>query len=174
MSDGPHRSLPLSPQWRKVSARLENDACSETEIVDEIQYALTRNFGALPETQRRLLLLPTEPIDNGTAPTERLGTILVEQRERPENKGVPSGATHRRVVAAALRIFGEEQLRSVKEHWYRELPPSEAQRLETRMQKSWGECDCVALAEELVTHANGDSRPPPPRKQTGLDKGPQL
>lgn len=174
MSDGPHRSLPLSPLWRRVSARLENDACSESEVVDEIQYALTREFGGLPEAQRRLLLLPTEPIDNGTAPPERLGIILVEQRERPENKGTPSGAVHQRVVAAALRIFGEEQLRSVKEHWYRKLPPSEAQRLERRMKDSWGECDCVGLAEELVSHVSRGSGPSPSRKQTGIDKGPQL
>ena len=174
MSDGPHRSLPLSPQWRKVSARLENDACSRTETIEEIQYALTQDFMELPETLCRPLLLQTEPIGNGTAPPKRLGIIVVEQRERPENKGVPSGAVHQRVVAAGLRIFGEEQLRSVKEHWYRELPSSEARRLETRMVGSWGKCDCAALAEKLVSHASGGSSPPPPQKQTGLDKGPRL
>ena len=174
MSDGPHRSLPLSPRWRKVSARLENDACSETEFVDEIQYALTQDFRELPETWRRPVLLQTEPIGNGTAPPKRLEIILVEQRERPENKGVPSGASHRRVVATALRIFGEEQLRAVKEHWYRELPSAGARRLETRMQGSWGKCDCAALADEIVSHASGGSSPPPPRRQTGLNKGPRL
>ena len=39
MSDGPHRSLPRSPRWRKVSARLENDACSRTETIEETLFA---------------------------------------------------------------------------------------------------------------------------------------
>lgn len=173
MSDGPHRSLPLSPRWRTVSARLENDAFSETEIIEQIRHALTQDFEELPETQRRPLLLQAEPTGNGTAPPMRLGIILIEQRERPENKGMPSGAIHRRVVAAALKIFGEEQLRSVKEHWYRELPSAEARRLETRMQGTWGKCDCAVLAAELLSYVSRGSSPPPPRKQKGLHDGPQ-
>lgn len=54
MSDGPHKSLPMKPAWRKVAERAANPACARDEVSGALLPALARDWtdGVPPDVVR--------------------------------------------------------------------------------------------------------------------------
>ena len=44
MSDGPHRSLPMRPQWKRLAERAHNQAFSVEEAGDAIVDAVSQDW----------------------------------------------------------------------------------------------------------------------------------
>ena len=44
MSDGPHRSLPMRPGWKKVAEYADNEASARDEVRDAVESAVEKDW----------------------------------------------------------------------------------------------------------------------------------
>lgn len=135
MSDGPHRSLPMSPSWKRFAGQVYNPAVSTEEARDALQAALEGDWRrevpiSLLQTIRRTLSDSQGQLFQDLVP-ERLqrlqaeaagyplGDRLVWQAIRVVEKGQSGDTALWEATREALVERAQSGARQVEEHYYR-------------------------------------------------------
>lgn len=189
MSDGPHRSLPLRPGWRRVAETADNKASTPDEIAERVPAALNEDWNQ--EVPRRLVT-GTRKILTDTQGT-LFATDKMEQLQalRPDCAGAPLGAVllDHAVEVAAAGMNGPEAMvkavegalidraanscRQVEEHYYRETSLQRSGNVRKRIEDGIRQAPINALAHSLSGYSAGPGVMRP-KKRPGLDEGVEL
>lgn len=185
MSDGPHRSLPLGREWKRVMERACNEAFASDEVEASLDYAIRSAFtpdaindinallfgagqrGLFPDSDRMQLEAIRARYRADPAAEElvdcAIGAFALEASSVPDIDSI---------VQAAASEYCERHLLAVEEHAARASTPD----LRARMM---GRLDTAAravrmglgarLVRDLVT--GGPARPP---RRDSADDGPPL
>jgi len=188
MSDGPHKSLPMRPGWRRVAERAASPAYEPADICDALQPALARDWGdEVPgelvrgldeilrgpqhlfrdEQVRRLESLRPLTAAHG------LGVLVLECAIEVAIAGDGDPDALVTAVANALALRASRGALQVEEHYCRASRTPRAQNVRTRIDQGIGGTSFTDLARQLLNRqAAPASRSP--AKQQGLDDGVRL
>lgn len=188
MSDGPHRSLPMPPCWKRVAERCANPAFSADEITkalipalkqdcqSELTPALIDGIRNICDDQGMSLFK-----DDPRARFEALrpiagcglgGTVLDNVMELS-----PSAAARvddlASAMAAALEDWAARRSRQIEEHYYRKSTAPRALNTRARLDQSIATSSLAALAREILKL---DAKPTARQtvRMQGLDDGVRL
>ncbi len=186
MSDGPHRSLPMRPWWRRLAERADKCAFSEDEVAEALVPALEAECRKelAPTFLQGLQSVSAEPGLFGPAEVPQFGNLSAQApsglaRRVFENFAVlsPAEAAQPNCLVRALEnaIHGEAQryFRQIEEHYRRNSSARRAQRERDRLNDALGRASIGAVAQKLL-------RPDGPRDvsrvqaKTGIDDGVRL
>lgn len=188
MSDGPHRSLPMPPRWKRVAERCANVAFSTDEITTVLIPALRQDC----ESQ-----MSPEFIDGIRNVLEDQGTFLFKDDPKPRLEalrdlaGCGIGATllnnlmelspnvaaevndFATAMAAALEDHAARSARSIEEHYYRKATAPRAVNTRKRLDQSIASSSLAALARQILKL---DEKAPARQtvRMQGLDDGVRL
>ena len=186
MSDGPHRSLPLRPWWRRLAERADKCAFSADEVAEALVPAL--------EAECRKELAPTflqalqsalaEPGLFGPAQAPQLAnldghTSAGLARRVLDNIAVlsPVDAADfnclQRALENAIRGEAQRYFRQIEEHYRRNASARRAQRERDRMNEALGRADIRAVARRMLQSPSA-TRVTPMSVKSGLDDGVRL
>ena len=186
MSDGPHRSLPMRPGWRKLARRAANCAFEAAEVSAAFIPALESQFHAevSPSLLKDLAGLAAEP--TLFSPLETPQVEVLRSRARYgmetlifENLAVLSSddlaridrlkiATANALLAKATQFVGQ-----IEEHYVREQSLGEGKQVRRRLDEALAAADIGGLVQRLLQ----PSGPPGVTrvvKKSGLDDGVRL
>lgn len=165
MSDGPHRSLPMPPSWRRVAERCANIAFSTEEITNALLPALQQ------DCQNEL---NPELIDGIRSVFDDQASSLFKDDARPRLESLravagcgigltllnnvmelsPSGAAElgdfASAMAAALEDHAARSSRQIEEHYYRKSTAPRAMNTRTRLDQSIAASPLAALARQIL------------------------
>lgn len=188
MSDGPHRSLPMPPCWRRVAERCANIAFATEEITNALIPALQQ------ECQSEL---SPELIDGIRSVFEDQGSSLFKDDPRPRLEALrevagcgigatlldnvmeisPSGAAEledfAKAMTAALEDRAARSARQIEEHYYRKSTAPRALDTRKRLDQSIAASPLAALARQMLKLDEKPAARATIRMQ-GLDDGVRL
>lgn len=187
MSDGPHKSLPMRPGWKKFAERAAKAAFEPDQVADAAAPALEGDWNeeVAPHIAAVRNLLGDKK--QGSLPFGDQNTAELEalRRINPGNtlwRAVIDGVADAVVnglagtdalvsgVTSALLDRGARGIRQVEEHYLRRTDESRAVRVRTRMEQGISSTPIAGLARRLCgldpVHAAVQ-----PRKLEGLDDG---
>ena len=191
MSDGPHRTLPLNQNWKKVLELVENPACSMEEIHEKLNYALKEELsktvlksvcGILDGMNQGL------PFPEGRTPEimQRFKFLREKHRGTVSNDVLLDNATmtamdgrgKERMFEEAVKNSQEEVLdthvRSMEEHCFRKPDGKDPFFIRDRLYEMRAAADISSLASKTVSEVRSGIKGEKPRNKTGLDEGPKL
>jgi hypothetical protein len=187
MSDGPHKSLPMRTNWRKLAERAANHNFQSDEIAEAIPAALTGDWEdeGCDELVRQLRVVLND---------DRQGTLFdqpVEEKLEALNKISGSGFPLRRLVLECVtqevesgvldsnavsngveRALGERLARGtlqVEEH-YRRSTDEGADRVRHSIQNAALQTSLSEITNRLLKTGDKSGNPPSSKKD-GLDDG---
>jgi GNAT superfamily N-acetyltransferase len=184
MSDGPHRSLPMRPAWKRVAECGDNRAFAPDEVGDALVPALEQDsrgelatdfidtfcglYGSLFKDQLGPALEALRP-----AAGCGIGHVLLDHAIQLAAGGETSIDAAVKAMTNALTDRAARGSRQVEEHYCRKSTESRAQHVRARIEQAIGERSTAitALARKVLKM---DSAPTPsarPLKQQGLDDG---
>jgi hypothetical protein len=189
MSDGPHKTLPMRPGWKRLSERAYKASYAAAEVAAAICPALADDWraevsdGIIRQVRMVVgadaggfLFADQAERDLGTlrgvAPSPLAGLYIDCVREaladgfRGENACL-AGAE------AALNERAACGIRQVEEHYRRNVDIARTDNVRSRLDAATGEAPIRALAREVLTGRLGPIGRPP-AKRTGIEEGPQL
>lgn len=186
MSDGPHRSLPMSPRWRRVAMRTDRDAFAPEEASESLALALEQDFRAAlrPSFLARMRDVVEEPTLFGDDTAARLGAL------RPAAEGglervvldnlcylsaeeAANFANLQTAIAMAAHTSAIQRGRQMEEHFLRTSTAPRARDMRGRYESAIGVTDFTAFASSVVA-ADPERRLAAPAKRSGLDDGVKL
>lgn len=188
MSDGPHRSLPMPPRWKRVAERCANTAFSEEEITNALVPALQQDCQSE---------LSPELIDGIRGVFDDQGSSLFKEDPRQRFEALrdvagcgigvtlldnvmelsPSGAAEfndlARAMTAALEDRAARSARQIEEHYYRKSTTPRALNTRARLDHSIAASPLAALARQILKL---DEKPATRQtiRMQGLDDGVRL
>lgn len=180
MSDGPHRSLPMRPHWKRCAERAANVAFSMPEFGESLTISLWKDLSApLAQIQAALvdggqskLFINGQALDSirppGSASAQALP--MLDSARSAVERGL-SGREALRFAAEAA-IFGHTRsvLRSMEEHYLRCDQRAACNRLTKRFQSALAPDAVRNLATRLL-----EGKPPMMRLALrSIDDGPRL
>jgi len=185
MSDGPWKSLPLRPHWKRVARQAENGAFSLEDLSRALATAVRKEAEKLPLGAVRRAVLSS---DQGVLfEADLLREFEGLRREHPGSKIVQTffaclrdhaadGPVRREMVESAVadtlyECIGDHS-RAIVEHYYRKRPSSTVP-VDRRLSDACRLSDFQALASQIAAPCDASSSSPP-EKQSGLDDGPPL
>jgi hypothetical protein len=185
MSDGPHKSLPMRPAWRRVAALAANPNSAPDEIRSAVRPALrhdwhqglpaqlVRDVGQIlcdppplfsDDTIRRLESLRRSTPPNG------LGDLLLDcATERAISRAGGREALVAAVVQA-LAVWASRCGYQIEEHILRKSPTPTSENIRARIEEGMSGAPFAELARELIDREPG-SASRDPLKQEDLDDG---
>lgn len=185
MSDGPHRSLPMPPGWKRVAERSDNAAFSCEEISTALIPALEQDCRAemspelidgvrvVLEAQEASLfkedVRPQLEALRGVAGCG-IGRALLENVIEQSPKGAAELDALPGAMTAALQDRAARGARQIEEHYYRKSTTPRAQNTRARIEQSIANSPLEALARQILKLDARDSARPSLRQQ-GLDDG---
>jgi len=188
MSDGPHRSLPMSRGWKRVAERAANQAF----VLEEISYALPQALeedchneiapdflddlrNVFQDHESSLFKEKMRPRLDDLRSTAGcgMGRIVLEHAAQVAERG---GTGMDGLVEAATNALTDRAARgarSVEEHFYRKSSSPRAQKVRERIEQGIAGAAINGLARKIL---KVDPRPSssPALKQRGLDDGVRL
>lgn len=189
MSDGPHRSLPMSRAWKKFTECINNEAFSDEEVRDAIVAALEQDWRK--QNMDGLVRKVSEVLSDGQANlfyeqrAERLKLLRREAASFPlqrvfldcVDKAVAVGhSVDDSLVEEACQTLSDlamRRTRQVEEHCLRSSRGRPATDVRRRIEGSITGLDFSAPARRLLG-IDRDEFPPTLAKKTGLDDGVRL
>lgn len=189
MSDGPHKTLPMRPSWKRLSERADTASYAASEVGAAVCPALADDWRAeVPESivQRvRMTVgadaggsLFADQVDRdlvalrGLAPSPLAG-LFIDCARQAHAEGFRGEDACQAGAEAALSERAACGIRQVEEHYRRNTGMSSTDNVRSRLEAAIGEAPIRSLARELLT-----GRPGPvgraPAKRTGIEEGPQL
>lgn len=186
MSDGPYRSLPMSPKWKQAAKRAFLPSFSTSEISEALQQAAERDCSAelsagLVRRVAALIIGPDEPGLFRDLPTADLNALHRECSSTMEHglvnnaidalqEGLSGHAALQRAAEASVsdRILAGS--RQIEEHMHREVSDHRARATRSRLEDAYGGLDVSGVARMLLR------APDAPRRTntivySGLDDG---
>ena len=189
MSDGPYRSLPMSPRWRLAAKCAYVQAFSRREIADALHAAADRDCRAelSPGFLKRVSSLIMGPDDPGLfrdLPIADLRAMHAQASSPMEASFLRNAidALHDGCAPAdALQQAAEGTVsdrllagfRQVEEHMFRATSDHRARAVRSRLEGAHGEIDISAVARQVLRTADA-SQPPAVATYSGLDDGVSL
>ena len=189
MSDGPHRSLPMRPGWRRVAERGDNSAFAPDEISraiipaleldcrDELNPELLDGICAMFREQDRYLFE-----DDSKCKIEELRdkagcgigrTLLDNAIQLLAGDGVVEIGALVKALTAALADRAARCSRQVEEHYLRKSTAPRANNVRMRLEQGIAISPLEALARQILK-LDGQRSTGTALKQQGLDDGVSL
>jgi hypothetical protein len=182
MSDGPHRSLPKRPAWKKFAERADNKLYAAKDVAEAVIPALKQDWlaevvGGLVRSVEDILCEP-----QGDIFADRVQQL---EELRPSTAGLPMGCEFidAAIVAVQLTPDAPDILedvatsvltsrayscgRQIEEHYLRESNARRAMNVLTRMEAGVS----IAPIRDLARSLLGKGVRPAVRKHDGLDDG---
>lgn len=188
MPDGPHRSLPLTPAWKRLSRWAENPANRPEDGLELLKRALESDWhdGSLGQhiaDLRKIAaaarsLSPRDAVRlvedvRRSAAGSPLALSLLDWFVRLLSRNGTEGPAMSRAVTDALRDRVARGLRQIEEHALRKCNETRVAEISLRLDQVVNKSDFFQIARDLLERRNGDHRRPLPKK-TGLHHGPPL
>jgi len=188
MSDGPHRSLPMPPRWKRVAERCANVAFATEEITAVLMPALQQDCQSE---------LSPELIDGIRSVFHDHGSSLFKDDPKPRLEALrevagcgigatllnnvlelsPTGAAElgdfANAMTAALEDRAARSARQIEEHYYRKSTAPRAVNTRARLDQSIAASPLAALARQILKL---DEKAPARQtiRMQGLDDGVRL
>lgn len=186
MSDGPHKSLPMRPAWRRVAERGDKLAFAPEEVSNAIILALEQDCrtdlgrGFVDALRRLFLKQEASLFKDDLAPEFEalrgiagagIGPLVLDHAIQCSERGEKGLDGAAKAMAAALIERAARGARQVEEHYCRESTERRAVRVRTRMEEGIGNSRPAieGLARRMLTVDSGPSLRVP--KKQGLDDG---
>jgi hypothetical protein len=189
MSDGPYRSLPMSPRWKLAAKCAYVGTFSTRDIADALNQAAERDCRAelspsLIGKVRALIFGPNEPGLFGDLPISDLNAMHSECASPMEASfvrnaidAVQDGYRGSEVLLHAAEGTVSDRLlagyRQVEEHMYRKTTDQRARAVRSRLEGAHGEVDLSAVARRVLRAPGAPARMPS-ATYSGLDDGVSL
>ena len=174
MSDGPYRSLPMSPKWKQAAKRAYLSSFSTREISEALQQAAERDCRAelsasLVSKVTALIIGPDEPGLFRDLPTADLNALHRDCSSSMEH-GLVNNAIdalrdgHRGQAAlqrAAEATVSDRLLagsRQIEEHMCRQAPDHQARSTRSRLEEANGGVDVSGVARMLLRASDAPAR----------------
>ena len=189
MSDGPHRSLPMRPGWKKLAECADNEAFSTEEVCDRLRVALEKDWRKeMPEAlvcKFREILSDSQTNFFYNQTADRLKLLWGEAAGYPirglfldymiwaVEQGYSGDFALKRAAFETLSGLATRGARQVEEHYCRKSTSNRAVDVRKRIESGIERSDIMIIARRLVGGDKSElSRKPV--KQMGLDDGVQL
>lgn len=188
MSDGPHRSLPMRPGWKRVAERGANSVFTTDQIAAAIVPALEQDCRAEMDSGFLDDICAVFHAQENSLFKEDVRPQL-EQLRQDAGCGIgrvfldnviqlsASAAAELDVLACAMTDalidHAARGARQVEEHYLRKSTTPRAQNTRARIEQSIASSPIEALARQILKMSTGPS-PRPALKQQGLDDGVRL
>lgn len=189
MSDGPHRSLPMSRSWKRLAEFADNgnfgppDICGAAaealrecwrddvpaSVVEGVRGVFLQHQAGLFAEQRVEQLELLRPMAAGHG----LARLFVDCASEVLNSGSTGETALVEAATNALFARAARAARQVEEHYCREATTPRAQNVRARLEEGIRDTDVHAVAREIlaITPQTTQRRPP---KHEGLDDGVSL
>lgn len=184
MSDGPHRSLPMRPGWKRVAERSDKQAYASQEVSEAIVTALEQDcrqeispsfldtaWRIFSDTEPMLfaqrLSAQLEPLRQTAG--SGIGRAVLEQAILVAERGGKGRDGLVEAVKNALTDRAAKGARQVEEHYCRESTGARAQRVRARIEEGIGGAVFDGLARRILKIDQTVSVRP--MMQQGLDDG---
>lgn len=174
MSDGPYRSLPMSPKWKQAAKRAYLASFSVSEISEALQQAAERDCRAelsakLVRRVTALIIGPDEPGLFRDLPTADLDALHGECSSTMEhtlvNNAVDAlrdGLCGRAALERAAEASVSDRMlaggRQIEEHMHREASDHRARATRSRLEEAHGGVDVTGLARRLLRVPDAPAR----------------
>lgn len=174
MSDGPYRSLPMSPRWKRAAKRAYLSSFSAHEISEALQQAVERDCRAELSTGlvRRLSALIIGPDEPGLFRDLPMADLNALHREctSPMETGFVQNAIDAlhdgHTGAAALQKAAENTVsdrliagyRQIEEHMHREASDHRVRSTRSRLEDAHGGIDVAGVARMLLRASDAPAR----------------
>ena len=184
MSDGPHRTLPMRPSWRKLAERADNDSFTaeqvaeavcpalasdwRTEVSDATLRAVATCVGDSP--QLGLFASQAELIRLRAQCGSPMAALLVDAACDAVADGLVGREAVEKAVADALSERALRGSRQVEEHYLRNGSNRRATKVRSRLNACAGAAGIAALASSIA-QGTSTARQFKPTKHDGLDQG---
>ena len=188
MSDGPHRSLPMRPAWKKVAECADNRAFEADEIRGAIIPALeqdcrreispeflSRLRGICRDQAESLFKGDVQPSLETLRPAAGSGmerTVLNHAIQAAAKGATGEGITEK-AMTQALTDRAARGARQVEEHYLRKSTLPRAHKVRGRIEEGIHGADMTSLARRVL-NGDGKKSPQKPSKRQGLDDGVKL
>lgn len=188
MSDGPYKTLKMSPKWRALAKLAGNSAHSAAEVAEAVPAALAADWREIGHPFLRQMRAALGDDDRGMLLSEvakqELGLLRAKARNPMEalladnamdvlRDGHRGAAAFEEAAAAAIAERAERGQRQVEEHYRREASQGKATDIRARLTDSMTAANLRALASALVAGVSlRDLTPSIDR--SGLDVGVSL
>lgn len=190
MSDGPHRSLPMRPAWKRVAKRGDKAAFAVEEISaalvpalqqdcrDELHPELLSGLRAACHDQENSLFKDhLEPQLEALRPYagSGLGRVVLDDAIRLAASGEQGMNIAVKALDNALTDRAARGARQMEEHYFRESTAPRAQRVRERIDQAIGRSgDAIAGLARRLLKLDTDRPARQPLRQQGLDDGVRL
>lgn len=183
MSDGPHKSLPMTRKWKKVAELADNSAFDIKDVAIATDCAIENDWkhegcAGLIEKMKVLMDTPTL-FPNGQFESLRnmvvgkpLGGFILDSLSFAIDSGLSGLEALSKAVSMAVVDRSERAIRQVQEHYIRKSNFHRSYKVTSRISNGIRELGLEKLASRLLNPSS--SRPQPRMKRTGLDEGIRL
>lgn len=170
MSDGPYRSLPMSPKWKRAAKCAFLPSFSSPEISEALQQAAERDCRAelsegLVRKVTALVMGPDEPAlfrDSAVADLDALHRICASTMEHGLVKNAIDALHDGLIGQVALQQAAEASVsdrllagsRQIEEHMHRETSDSRARDTRARINEAYNGVDLSGVARILLRAPN--------------------
>lgn len=185
MSDGPHRSLPMRPAWKKAAERADKPAYSSQEVGQATSEAAASDWRAeVPDScvrrvgeilgDRQLHLLEHSRAAQFAAVRRSLegagglGGLLVDCAEQAVARGKFGGEALREAISDAISDRVSRSAKQMEEHYHR-TSTERGVNIRDRLSDAMQEISYDALTNHALRV--GDRPVQRTKKQEGLDDG---
>jgi hypothetical protein len=174
MSDGPYRSLPMSPRWKQAAKRAYVSSFSAPEISEALQQAAERDCRAelsagLVRHVSALIIGPDQPGLFRDLPTAELNVLHRECASTMEAgfvrnaiDALQDGHTGQAALQKAAEDTVSDRLlagyRQIEEHMHREASDHRARSTRSRLENAHGGVDVTGVARMLLRAPDAPTR----------------
>ena len=185
MSDGPHKSLPMRPGWRKVAEYASKEAFTLHEVCEAIIAASAQDYQK--DIPPGLVASIRDVIGSGSlfsgdsihaledlrqfAAGYPMGNALLNHAIFAMHNGKSGDVALQEAVSRTLTDRAAGCARQVEEHYRRKSGTEKAQNVRSRMEAAIQHAPFTALANRLLDPV---SKPARLEKHDGLDDGVRL
>ena len=189
MSDGPHRSLNMGRDWKRLAERADTPAFASEEVRDAFQTALEGDWRKevpprILQQVRTMLQNPLLPCSSDQATSQlevlrretagsALGDAFLNHAIQAVHRGLTGVDGLRETACNALMDRAMRGKRQVEEHYLRKSRPSRVARLRDRIESVVTQSNILMVADRILQMKKSEKLRRPLR-QTGLDEGVQL
>jgi hypothetical protein len=188
MSDGPYKTLKMSPKWRALAKLAGNAAHAAEEVAEAVPAALVSDWreiqpkflremrAALGDDDRGMLLpeVAKQEVQRLRAQaTNPMEALLVDNAQDVLRDGYRGATAFEEATAATLAERADRGLRQVEEHYRREASQGKAANIRARLTDSVGAANLRGLAAGLAAGVSARELTAP-TDRSGLDVGVSL
>lgn len=187
MSDGPYRSLPMRPAWRKVAEWLENENFDVHQVTDRLSKAVFTDFQRdVPTDAVNLIRSAFDAAEEQLFPDQQshdlaharrlldgssLGSLLVDCVSQALAEGKTGSDGLIDALSATVEDWEQRAAREVEEHYLRhkDSPDNLTTSVRDRFQEAIGRVSAADIARRVLGVSSSNASAPVRYK--GLDDG---